>query len=145
MPINSFNPLSNTIDMEPSTRELASYSNQYNGFITFQHVLVTLSDQTYLEDHPTQQQVSSQYLSFNLPITYMIYAMCIHIYTYIHLYICIYIYIHTIFFISLCFGCHGQQCSVRPRSEEFMSNAAWRKKHTYTYLHYTIMYIYIYI
>ena len=137
MPINSFNPLSNTIDMEPSTRELASYSNQYNGFKTFFARACHIVRPNILGG--SSHLATGQYLSFNLPITYMIYAMYIYTHSFIHIYIQYYLF-------HFCFGCHGQQCSVRPRSEEFMSNAAWRKR-TYIHIHIYItrLCIYIYI
>ena len=138
MPINSFNPLSNTIDMEPSTRELASYSNQYNGFKIFFARACHIVRPNILGG--SSHLATGQYLSFNLPITYMIYAM----YIYIYIYTFIYTYIHTILFISLLFWLSWTAVQRETQVRGIHEQCRMEKKniHTYTYLHYTIIYIY---
>ena len=134
MPINSFNPLSNTIDMEPSTRELASYSNQYNGFKTFFARACHIVRPNILGG--SSHLATGQYLSFNLPITYMIYAMYIYTHSFIHIYIQYYLFL--LFWLS--WTAVQRETQVRGIHEQCRMEK--KNIHTYTYLHYTIIYIY---
>ena len=139
MPINSFNPLSNTIDMEPSTRELASYSNQYNGFKTFFARACHIVRPNILGG--SSHLATGQYLSFNLPITYMIYAMYIYIYIHIHLYI----YTYNIIYFTFVLVVMDSSAAWDPGQRNSWAMPHGEKEHTYIHIFTLHDYVYIYI